>query len=98
MRYTGGKGKLYQQIINQIPPHTIYIELFAGGGAVLRHKRPAVGNIAIDADAQALAALRSSIVSNSDTAVQFLNMDALAFLTMYPFKGNEFIYADPPYW
>ncbi len=62
MNYPGSKNGsgCYQQIINQLPPHDLYVELFAGSAAVLRKKRPAVGNIAIDADAAAVAALRES--------------------------------------
>lgn len=43
MNYPGGKGVegVYHTIINQIPKHQIYIEGFLGGGAILRHKRPA---------------------------------------------------------
>lgn len=43
MNYPGGKGAegVYQAIINQTPPHGVYIEPFLGGGAVLRYKRPA---------------------------------------------------------
>jgi hypothetical protein len=34
MTYPGGKGGagVYQMIINQIPPHRVYIEPFLGGG------------------------------------------------------------------
>jgi DNA adenine methylase len=43
VRYDGGKGAMgvAQWIINQIPPHRVYIEPFLGGGAVLRLKKPA---------------------------------------------------------
>lgn len=36
MSYFGGKAQdgVYQTIINQIPPHQIYIEPFLGGGAI----------------------------------------------------------------
>ena len=40
--YPGGKNAngTYQVIINQITPHTRYIELCLGSGAILRNKRP----------------------------------------------------------
>jgi len=50
--YPGGKGGsgVYQNIINLIPPHDVYIETHLGGGSILRHKRPAQINIGIDLD------------------------------------------------
>lgn len=56
MPYPGGKHGpgVYQQIINQLPPHRVYIEPFLGGGAVLLKKAPAIVNVGIDADAAAV--------------------------------------------
>lgn len=50
MSYAGGKAGagVYQTIINLMPPHDVYIEPFVGGGAILKAKRPARLNIAID--------------------------------------------------
>lgn len=91
----GGKGQAgtYQTIINQIPPHSTYIELFAGGGAVLRCKRPAQYSIAVDADAAAVAALAGLGIPGLTAKVG----DALDFLRKYPWIGGEFVYLDPPY-
>ena len=52
MRYPGGKSGsgVYQTIINQMPPHLVYIEAFLGGGAVMRHKLPARNNVGLDLD------------------------------------------------
>jgi hypothetical protein len=43
MTYPGGKNGTgtFQKIINQMPPHDVYIEAFLGSGAVMRLKRPA---------------------------------------------------------
>ena len=41
MNCIGGKGGVYQRLINLIPPHDVYIENHLGGGAVIRKKYPA---------------------------------------------------------
>jgi len=50
--YYGGKSGsgTYQTIINQLPPHKIYIEPFLGMGAIMRYKRLAEINIGCDLD------------------------------------------------
>lgn len=52
--YAGGKNSTYQHIINQIPPHRVYIEPFLGSGAIMRRKLPAQLNIGIDLDERVL--------------------------------------------
>lgn len=56
MTYPGGKNGagVYQNIINRMPPHEVYIEPFLGGGAVMRLKKPALLNIGLDLDTEAL--------------------------------------------
>lgn len=121
--YPGGKGGagVYQTIINHMPPHDTYIEAFAGGGAVLRAKRPASRNIAIDRSATALAALLAHYVAPGDHEHQagiaerlvdtnavtvedtdrqtweFVRGDCQAWLAQHHWRGNELVYADPPY-
>lgn len=48
--YFGGKGGsgVYQAIINQIPPHSIYAELFVGNGSIYRFKKAAQLSILAD--------------------------------------------------
>lgn len=96
MRYPGGKNGAgtYQRLINQIPPHRVYIEAFAGSAAVLRHKRPAERSIAVDLDPGALAAPRDA---DLPAGTQLVQEDGLTFLAVYPFTGSEFVYCDPPY-
>ena len=95
MNYPGGKNGAgtYQRIINQIPPHEVYIEPFLGSGAVLRMKRPAARSIALDLDPGAIAALGDRVPPDTEV----LEADALEFLAGYDFRGDEFVYADPPY-
>lgn len=97
MSYPGGKAGsgVYQQIINQIPPHQVYIEPFLGGGAVLLHKRPAWSSIGIDSDAAVVAAwsLRDDLPLGAIVSCG----DAISFLGARSWRGDEFVYADPPY-
>jgi len=57
MRYPGGKSGsgVYQTIINQMPPHHVYIEAFLGSGAVMRRKLPARINVGLDLDPDAIS-------------------------------------------
>ena len=94
-RYPGGKegAGTYQRIINQIPPHDVYIEPFLGGGAILRHKRPAGSSIVIDIDEDVME--RSPLDGPLHT--EYLCCDSIAWLEAHEFNGREFVYADPPY-
>ena len=93
MRYPGGKSVsgVYQRLINQIPPHRVYIESHLGGGALLRLKKPAEINIGLDID---YAVLKKW---TPPPDINLICTDAVQFLKHYPYKGDEFIYADPPY-
>ena len=98
--YPGGKNGsgVYQQIINQIPPHYLYIEPFLGSGAIFRMKRPALYSILIDLDASVLG---SNSLGHTQ-AVEYHHMDALHFLDYYSQTKDidnhtTFIYCDPPY-
>jgi len=50
MNYPGGKGGagVAQTLINLMPPHSVYVEPFLGGAAVMRQKRPANLNVGIE--------------------------------------------------
>jgi 16S rRNA G966 N2-methylase RsmD len=63
MRFPVGKNlrQTLSRIINQIPPHGAYVELFAGSAAVLRHKRPARLSIAVDLSPGAIDALAGKV-------------------------------------
>lgn len=93
MRYPGGKGKCYQRLINLMPPHRVYIESHLGGGAVMRHKRPADRSIGVDIDSQVIAEWRTLPLQHCD----LVHSDAASFLAEYDYRGDELIYADPPY-
>ncbi len=92
--YPGAKGGagVWQTIINQIPPHDVWIEVFAGSGQVTRHKRPApAANIVVDVDAKVIAAWRNV------PGVTAICADARCWLPAYPWTGREVLYCDPPY-
>jgi DNA adenine methylase len=93
MSYNGGKAGagVAQQIINQIPPHRVYIEPFVGAGAVLRAKLPATIAIAVDADDRIIARWKDQ------PGLIAKHGDALEFLCSYSWRGDEFVYCDPPY-
>jgi DNA adenine methylase len=60
MTYPGGKNGagVYHAIINQMPKHRVYIEPFLGGGAILRHKKPAELSIGVEPNKTAFDAWR----------------------------------------
>lgn len=97
-QYKGGKNGsgAFQTIINQIPPHEVYVEPFAGSAAILRRIKPAKHTIAIDADTSCTNEL------STYPGVIAIHGDAISCLpgaiakTGVP-AGKVFIYADPPY-
>lgn len=48
--YFGGKSRLAKTIINKIPEHTCYIEVFAGGASVFFAKDPSQAEVLNDLD------------------------------------------------
>ena len=100
MSYPGGKSGAgtFQRIISQIPPHHLYVEPFVGGGAILRHKRPAAMSFGYDLDPGAIARLQAEIPLDSElflTTSLFIE-DGIAMLARQ-YDCDTFIYADPPY-
>lgn len=95
MRYPGGKGGagVHQKIINLMPPHSVYIEPFVGGGNIYLRKKPALVSIVVDADSVPLDKLRPRLLPSTTV----VHGDAAAFLRGYVWRGGEFVYCDPPY-
>jgi site-specific DNA-adenine methylase len=93
MGYFGSKATsgLCQAIIAMMPPHDTYIESHLGGGAIMKRKPPALRNIGIDLDPQAIASFKCSY------PVELINGCARGFLADYDYQGLELIYSDPPY-
>lgn len=88
MKYPGGKNAAgtFQKIINIIPPHKTYIELFLGSGAIMRLKRPAETNIGCDLSAKAIRNFNKPDWWNSNCHLIQGNAIELIKLT-----DNEFI-------
>lgn len=95
--YFGGKGAeaTVRTIINQIPPHRRFVELFLGGGAVVRHKRPADINEALELDLDTFTMWKRA----APPWLHVQHADALLWLrTNGPSLGPDvFLFIDPPY-
>jgi len=97
IHHFGGKGSqgTYQTIINYIPPHKTYIELFLGVGTIMRYKRPAEVNIGVEIDQ---AVLKKVNWQRDFRSVTVINDCAISFLkNLSEDLTDVFIYVDPPY-
>ncbi|MBU1746187.1 MAG: DNA adenine methylase [Chloroflexi bacterium] len=97
MGYPGGKAGagVYQTIINQFPPHRIYVEPFVGGGAILQAKRPARCSIVIDADAHVAHAISGDTITIPNLTA--IHGDGIAWLASNALSDDTLVYLDPPY-
>lgn len=93
MRYDGGKGTCYAQLINLIPPHQRYIETHLGGGAVMRYKKPALEQYGIERDHAVVEMWERELKDHC----KLLHGDAIDCLEALPVDSNTFVYSDPPY-
>lgn len=73
--YPGGKGNAYQKLINEIPPHDVYIALFMGHDAIMKHKRPARINIGTDLDERLYNEFATEVTQSHDNYM--VHFDAL---------------------
>ena len=95
--YPGGKagGGAYQTIINQIPPHKIYVEGCLGGGAIMRYKRPGEVSYAFELDLAAIEAFDCAV-----PGLEILQEDVLKALWRQTHRLDDaatMLYLDPPY-
>jgi len=106
MEYPGGKNApgVFQAIINQIPPHSVYLEPFLGSGAIWRHKSAAAVQVGLDLDSEAVysfsRATGAQVVQVSDLLSGRSGVAvgcAFDLLANWSWSGNEFVYLDPPY-
>lgn len=93
--YPGGKGceGTVHKLINLIPPHRVYCAPFAGGDAIVRHKRPADRNVLLDLDENVVKAW----TDHGPSWIDVEHTDALTRLrTLHPLH-DWFLFIDPPY-
>ena len=107
--YNGGKNGsgVYQAIINQIPPHVVFVSGFVGNCGVLANKRKALlQNIAIDLDDNVIEGWRKidGINSIKKDAIRYLDEILRFEYCFYPKlirftieTSGVFIFLDPPY-
>lgn len=95
MSYPGGKGAqgVVQTIINQQPPHRIYIEPFLGSGIVLQTKRPAAASLGFDLDKNAISTFKLWNGHDAEITIG----DGLEYLERLVPTPETLIYCDPPY-
>lgn len=101
VRYPGGKAGsgVYQRIINQMPPHQVYIEPFLGGGTVLFSKAPALINVGVDADSSVVegATVHALHACGREGRYEFECGDGISYLRKWRWWTGALVYCDPPY-
>lgn len=76
-----------------MPPHLRYIESHLGGGAVMRHKRPAPIQIGLEIDSCVIRSYGHAF----NALCELVNADALDWLAQVELDQDTLIYVDPPY-
>lgn len=96
MRYPGGKNGegIVQRIINQIPPHSEFVEPFGGSAAVCRALRKAKWSVVIDRDPGAIAGLTGGVLP---AGVNVICGDGISWMERNVLGPSAVVYADPPY-
>lgn len=94
--YRGNKNipGIYQWIINRIPPHKHFYEVFAGSAAIANRIESAAATYLNDCNAGVTDALNCSF----QKMATITNMPAVQLLTtLLPGSKDIFVYCDPPY-
>jgi len=98
MKYPGSKTNsgIIQFLINRIPYHTGYYELFGGSGALCKEKqKAAIRNVICDIDSKTIKRYENSYPVWMDAYV--LNAIDVLQDKAFNFLRSDFIYLDPPY-
>ncbi len=96
-KYTGSKNGhgVMQAIINNIPGHNRYFELFAGSASVFMAKKPASFNYLCDINPDLVSELVKYMPPGKHISLK--TASAFSVIESFPFQGDDFIYLDPPY-
>ena len=103
MSYLGSKGQagVFQRIIGNMPPHSVYVEPFFGSGKIFWTKFPAADSVIIDADtskiSEALDAINDVEGLDDISSTRAICGDALTILPKLALPADALIYCDPPY-
>ncbi len=89
IRYHGGKWRLAQWIISQLPPHRVYVEPYGGGGSVLIQKERSHSEIYNDLWDEVVGVFR--ILRDPEKAERLRQQACLT-----PFARTEMVKADEP--
>lgn len=93
VRWVGTKGGegVWQRIISEMPPHTVFVDAFAGRGTIARAKKPASRSIVIDSDPAAPALQLPGTIALCGDVLKLLP-------SLLPqMDSGWLIYLDPPY-
>jgi len=94
MKYPGSKAQsgVPQCIIGQMPPHSVYAELFLGTGKIFEHKLPAAKSILVEKNPAVAARFGGA-------GVKVVCADALQALPVLALTlpADALVYCDPPY-
>ena len=90
----GSKGAMgaAQRIVSELPPHELYLEIFAGSGAVGRLKKPAGLDLFIERNPATATTLKAMVPSASVVVG-----DCTRILVPERIPAAAVVYADPPY-
>jgi len=96
-KYFGAKngGGMYQNIINLIPPHKKYYEIYGGSLYVMRKKSIAAVTVINELD-RFIVSIYKKYFGNC-SSVDIYNKPAVEILSSMTHGIDSFIYLDPPY-
>lgn len=91
MAYPGGKdgSGVFQRLVNQIPPHDVFISAFLGDCSLMRRKLPAAVNVGVDLDGSTLSRFSAASAGRFDGELQLFCCDGIEWLR-YAFDLERF--------